>query len=69
MGKRYPKEREFVAKHDDFDVLRTARADREAVEHGYEAAESVGHSWSDSSAFFLVSTLDLVFGPHRSRAC
>ena len=45
----------------------TARADRETGEHGDEAVESAGHSWSPSSAFPLIGAHDRIFGPHRHR--
>ena len=56
---------ELVAEHDDLEVFGTTRADRETGEHGDEAVEDTGHSWSASAAFALISAHDRIFGPHR----
>jgi len=50
-----------VAEHDDLEVLGTLRADSETGEHGDEAVENAGHSWSASAAFPLISAKDRIF--------
>jgi len=59
------KDRNLVSQHDDLELLRTTRADRETGEHGDEAVENAEHSSLSSAAFPLISAHDRIFGPHR----